>query len=204
VLGWHRLGSQNQPSPATELSSAGAAPQHGFTAARRTTGLAAIAVAPELIKAKTFTIDDEAVVLGPDGSSRFEEFSRQQAARTAILYAFDSLEHDDEDLRNLPFPDRKAALARLLRNTEAGILLNEHIVEDGLTVFAHACRFGAKGMPSKRIDSSCRSGPCRVRIKVHTPPSIAVQRERSEMLNRRRRASHLRPGAKTCSLGLRS
>jgi hypothetical protein len=33
------------------------------------------------------------------------------------------IEHDGEDLRNLPFLDRKAALAWLLRDAEAGILL---------------------------------------------------------------------------------
>jgi hypothetical protein len=47
---------------------------------------------------------------------------------------------------------RRAALARLLRETEAGILLNEHIAEDGPTVFAHACRLGAEGIVSKRVD----------------------------------------------------
>ena len=31
--------------------------------------------------------------------------------------------------RNLPFLDRKNTLARLLRNTDAGILFNEHIAE---------------------------------------------------------------------------
>jgi DNA ligase 1 len=35
-----------------------------------TVRLAAIAAAAELIKAKSFTIDGEAVVLGPDGLSR--------------------------------------------------------------------------------------------------------------------------------------
>jgi ATP-dependent DNA ligase len=45
-------------------------------------------------------------VLGPDGLSRFEELSRREAARTAILYAFDLIEHDGEDLRSLPFLDR--------------------------------------------------------------------------------------------------
>jgi ATP-dependent DNA ligase len=39
-----------------------------------TARLAAIAAAAELIKAKSFTIDREAVVLGPDDLSRFEEF----------------------------------------------------------------------------------------------------------------------------------
>jgi bifunctional non-homologous end joining protein LigD len=127
-----------------------------------TVRLAAIAAAAELIKAKSFTIDGEAVVLGPDGLSRFEELSGRAAARTAILYAFDLMEHDGEDLRNLPVLDRKAALGRLLRRTKAGILLNEHIAEDGATVFAHACRLGAEGIVSKRIDSPYRSGPCRV------------------------------------------
>jgi hypothetical protein len=91
-----------------------------------------------VIKAKSFTIDGEAVVLGPDGLSRFEELSRREAARTAILYAFDLIEYDGEDLRNHPFLDSKAALARLLCDAKAGILLNEHIVEHGPIVFAHA------------------------------------------------------------------
>jgi bifunctional non-homologous end joining protein LigD len=110
-----------------------------------TVRLASIAAAAERIKAKSFTIDGEAVVLGPDGLSRFEELSRREAARTATLYAFDLIEHDGEDLRNLPFLDRKAALVRLLRDTKAGILFNEHIAEDGATVFAHACRLWGGG-----------------------------------------------------------
>jgi ATP-dependent DNA ligase len=58
------------------------------------------------VKAKSFTIDGEAVVLGPDGLSR--ELSCREAARTAILCAFDLIEQDGEDLRNLRVPDRKA------------------------------------------------------------------------------------------------
>jgi hypothetical protein len=37
---------------------------------------------------------------------------------------------------------------------------------------------------SKKVDSTYRSGPCRVWIKVRNPVNIAVQRERSEMWNR--------------------
>jgi hypothetical protein len=93
-------------------------------------------------------------VLGPDGLSWFEELSRREAADTAILYALDLIEHDGEDVRDRPFLDRKAALSRLLRDTEAGILFNEHIVEDGLVVFAHACKRGAEGMVFKRVDGT--------------------------------------------------
>jgi bifunctional non-homologous end joining protein LigD len=128
-------------------------------------------------------------VLGPDGLSRFEELSRREGARTAILYAFDLIEHHGEDTRNLPFLDRKNALARLLHNTRAGILFNEHIADDGPVVFAHACRLGAEGIVSKKVDSAYQSGPCRVWIKVRNPASIAVQRERSEIWNRRPRGS---------------
>jgi bifunctional non-homologous end joining protein LigD len=81
-------------------------------------------------------------------------------------------------MRNRRFLDRKAALARLLRNSKAGI------TEDGPTVFAHACRLGAEGIVSKKVDGTYRSGPCRVWIKVRNPASIAVQRERSEKWNR--------------------
>ena len=146
--------------------------------------LPAIAAAAERIKAKSFTIDGEAVVLGPDGLSRFDDLRRRDAAHKAILYAFDLVEHDAEDLRDRPFLDRKAALARLLRGVEAGILLNEHVAEDGPTVFEHACQLGAEGIVSKRVDGTYRSGPCPGWIKVRNPASIAVQRERSENWNR--------------------
>ena len=67
-------------------------------------------------KAKSFTIDGEAVVLGPDGLSRFAELRRREGARTAVLYAFDLIDHDGEDLRDRPFLDRKAARARPLHD----------------------------------------------------------------------------------------
>jgi ATP-dependent DNA ligase len=44
------------------------------------------------------------------------------AAQTAILYAFDLIEHDGENLRDRPLLERKAALARLLRSLRTGIL----------------------------------------------------------------------------------
>jgi hypothetical protein len=48
-------------------------------------------------------------------------------------------------MHNRPFLDRKNALARLLRNTESGILFDEHIAKGDPVVFAHACRLGAEG-----------------------------------------------------------
>jgi len=149
-----------------------------------TVRLPAIAAAAGRIKAKSFTIDGEAVVLGPDGLSRFDELRRREAAHSAMLYAFDLIEHEGQDMREHPFLDRKAALARLLRGTDTHILFNEHVAEDGATVFAHACRLGAEGIVSKKVDGTYRSGPCPAWIKVRNPASIAVQRERSKKWNR--------------------
>ncbi len=47
-----------------------------------TVRLPAIAASAERIRAKNFTIDGKAVVLGPDGLSRFDELRRRNAART--------------------------------------------------------------------------------------------------------------------------
>jgi ATP-dependent DNA ligase len=146
--------------------------------------LPAIAAAAARIDAKSFTIDGEAVVLGSNGLSRFDELRRREAAHSASLYAFDLIEHDGRDLRDLSFLDRKVALALLLRGTDTHILFNEHVAGDGPTVFEHACRLGAEGIVSKRIDGTYRSGPCPVWIKVRNAASIAVQRERSERWNR--------------------
>jgi hypothetical protein len=85
----------------------------------------------------------------------FDELRRRDAAHAAILYASTS----SSMTARIAFLDRRAALARLLRNTEAGILLNEHIAEDGPVVFAHACRLGTEGIVSKRVDGVYRSGP---------------------------------------------
>jgi hypothetical protein len=92
-------------------------------------------------------------VLGPDGLSRFEELRRRTAAHAAILYAFDLIEHDGKDLRNLPFLDRKAALARLLRNArQASCLTNtlptkSDVSRDG--ILFKPCSFSDEALPSR-------------------------------------------------------
>jgi ATP-dependent DNA ligase len=49
------------------------------------------------LKAQRFMSDGEAMVIGPDGLSRFEELHRWDSARTALVYVFDLLEHDGND-----------------------------------------------------------------------------------------------------------
>jgi ATP-dependent DNA ligase len=82
-----------------------------------TARLHAIANAAGRVKAKSFTINGNAVVLGPDGLSQFEELSRREATDTAILYAFDLVEHDGEynTGANATLPSERWACPRVIR-----------------------------------------------------------------------------------------
>jgi bifunctional non-homologous end joining protein LigD len=78
-----------------------------------------------------------------------------------MLYAFDLLELDGEDLRALALGERKKRLARLLGARRLGIVLSEHTDDDGATIFRQACTLGLKGLVSKRLTAPYRSGPSR-------------------------------------------
>jgi bifunctional non-homologous end joining protein LigD len=93
-----------------------------------------------------------------------------------ILYAFDLLELNSDDLRALPLEERKAKLAEVLASSADGIELSEHIEADGAIVFRHACRLGCEGIVSKRRDAPYRSGRVRTWIKVKNPASPAMTR----------------------------
>jgi bifunctional non-homologous end joining protein LigD len=77
------------------------------------------------LRAKSFTLDGEAVVCGPDGVAIFDALHRRGAVTEAMLYAFDLLELDGADLRSLPLIDRKERLARLLGGRRLGIVLSD-------------------------------------------------------------------------------
>jgi bifunctional non-homologous end joining protein LigD len=131
------------------------------------------------LRARSFTMDGEAVVCGEDGVAVFDVLHRRHKAGDAILYAFDLLELDGEDFRPLPLAKRKARLARLLARVKAGIALNDHTDEDGATVFRHACKLGLEGIVSKRLTAPYRSGPSRDWLKVKNPDSPAMRRART-------------------------
>jgi hypothetical protein len=57
----------------------------------------AIARAAAKLRAKSFTLDGEAVVCGPDGVAMFDALHRRGTVAEAMLYAFDLLELDGAD-----------------------------------------------------------------------------------------------------------
>ena len=99
-----------------------------------------------------------------------------------MLFASDLIEHDGDDLRDLPLIDRKWRLAKLIGKAKKwrAIQYSEHLTGDGEAVFEHVCRMGLEGIVSKRTDAPYRSGPSKVWVKAKNPASDAVRREREE------------------------
>ena len=132
------------------------------------------------LKANSFYIDGEAVILGDDGAHDFHAL--RSRSREAMLVAFDLLENNGGDLRKLPLLERKRRLFRLIGNAQTwhAIQYGEHLEEDGPAIFEHVCRMGLDVIVSKRMDAPYRSGPSRVWLKSKNPESAAVRREREE------------------------
>jgi bifunctional non-homologous end joining protein LigD len=72
-----------------------------------------IAAAAAKLRARTLTLDGEAVVCDGDGVAVFTALHRRTRASDAFQYAFDLLELDGEDMRARPLGERKTRLARL-------------------------------------------------------------------------------------------
>jgi bifunctional non-homologous end joining protein LigD len=65
----------------------------------------AISGTAAMLRARSFTLDGEAVVSDSDGIAVFDRLHRRQKVTDAMLYAFDLLELNGEDLRSLPLLD---------------------------------------------------------------------------------------------------
>jgi hypothetical protein len=91
----------------------------------------AIVMTAMQLRATSFTLDGEAVVCGPDGVAIFDALHRRGTVSEAMLYVFDLLALEGQDLRALPLGDRKKRLARLLGKRHLGIVLSEQTDEDG-------------------------------------------------------------------------
>ena len=112
-------------------------------------------------------LDGEAVAHCDEGLPDFNALVGRHGCASAVLFAFDLLLLDREDLRPLPLRTRKERLARALKSPPAAV---EHLNgELGPAAFQTACRMGLEGIVSKRADSRYRSGLCRSWVKVKNP-----------------------------------
>jgi bifunctional non-homologous end joining protein LigD len=130
-----------------------------------------IAEAIATLPAKAALIDGELVVEGDDGVSSFsllQQDLKDGRHDRMVLYAFDLLYLDGNDLKPQPLHARKQALARLLSKARKGypLRLSESLTEPGPTLLKHACRMGLEGIVSKLADAAYHSGRGRDWIKT--------------------------------------
>jgi ATP-dependent DNA ligase len=132
------------------------------------------------LQVTSFLIDGEAVCCDDDGVPVFEKLRSRREDRYVFLSTFDLLEINGLDLRREPIEIRKRELAKLLRNPQPGLQLNEPIAEPSDIVFKHACQLGLEGIVSKRLGSRYTSGRSRDWLKFENPNAPAVKREAEE------------------------
>jgi bifunctional non-homologous end joining protein LigD len=150
-------------------------------------------------------IDSELVVESDNGVSSFSDLQADLAAERQdrlVLYAFDLLHLDGQDLRRARLDARRALLKQILENAGPTVRFSESFEEDGAVILKHACRLGLEGVVSKRRDAPYTSGRGKAWIKTkciasdefivagYTPSTVA-RRSIGALVLARRTASGL-------------
>jgi len=120
---------------------------------------------------RTAVLDGEIVALDEHGRSSFQLLQNyQKTGQGRLQFAvFDLLKLDRKDLRKKPLLERKAILADLVKSVP-GIMLSEHVAENGTAFFEAAREQGLEGVIGKDGASPYREGTRSgewVKIKTH-------------------------------------
>jgi bifunctional non-homologous end joining protein LigD len=103
-------------------------------------------------------LDGEIVALEGDRTS-FALLQRPGSVATPVLYAFDVLHLDGEDVRDRPLLERKQLLGRVVKATSNGVVRRvRHVEGDPVALLQEACAEGWEGLIAKRADGLYRSG----------------------------------------------
>lgn len=120
-----------------------------------------IATEAREVPAVSFVIDGEAIVQDENGRSDFQALrpAMDREPHRVVMFAFDLLWLDGQDLRGLPLIERKAMLLELLgeNHPSFGIQYVDHL-SGGAALFAAVDAMGLEGIVSKKASSKYRSG----------------------------------------------
>ena len=101
---------------------------------------------PLTLRCKSAIIDGEAIVQNGDGASDFEALSSalRQRPHSIVLYAFDLLHLDGNDLRQQTLMERRASLKTLLgTDQQSRIQFSDEFHGDGAALFKACAEQGA-------------------------------------------------------------
>jgi bifunctional non-homologous end joining protein LigD len=134
------------------------------------------------LPAENAIIDGEIVCLDAHDVSRFNKLLKRKGA--PVLYAFDLLWLDGEDLRQTTLLNRKSLLATLIQSAGCErILYAQHIEQHGKRFFEQICARDLEGIVAKRKLSIYKDdGTGWLKIKN---PTYSQAEGRHELLTRR-------------------
>jgi bifunctional non-homologous end joining protein LigD len=126
-------------------------------------------------------IDGEVVCLDAKGSSVFLDMRRRKA--NAILYCFDLLWLNNEDLRNLPLVERKLRLRQVIRaSRNRSLLYAGHMEKHGVRLFQAICEQDCEGIVGKYKRGTYTAAPTSW-VKILNP-NYSQKRDRREMFEK--------------------
>jgi bifunctional non-homologous end joining protein LigD len=128
------------------------------------------------LRVESVALDGEVVWLTENGVSDFDTLHSRAKDDWAMHLAFDILELDGTDLRDLPLVERKRRLRTLLRREDNGLQFVEHLDGEGAEIFKAACWLGLEGIVSKRADSAYKAGPSKMWLKTKNRNHPALTR----------------------------
>jgi bifunctional non-homologous end joining protein LigD len=103
-------------------------------------------------------LDGEIVALEGDRTS-FALLQRPGSTATPLLFAFDVLHLDGEDVRDRPLLERKKLLGKVVKATGSGVIRRvRHVEGDPVALLGDACAEGWEGLIAKQADGLYRSG----------------------------------------------
>jgi bifunctional non-homologous end joining protein LigD len=125
-------------------------------------------------------IDGEIVALDEKGRSSFQAlqgFDMGQERPPSVFYAFDLLQLNGKDLRNLPIGGRKAKLENLLKKRPGVIRYSVSFTKDIEELLNKARELGLEGLIGKRSGSLYEAGKrtgAWVKIKLHLEQEFVI------------------------------
>ena len=121
------------------------------------------------LRCRSAIIDGEAIIQDGNGASDFEALSSaiQSRSNGIILYAFDLLHLNGNDLRQQPLVQRRAALQHLVgEDTDSRIQFSEAFGGEGAALFKACAELGLEGIVSKHAMAPYRSGRSKTWLKT--------------------------------------
>ncbi|MDB4969921.1 MAG: ligD [Myxococcales bacterium] len=119
-------------------------------------------------------IDGEIVALDPEGRSRFQLL--QEGDEATVLYAFDLLWLDGQDLRARPLEERRDLLMSVLSNKPPQLRLSERVEGPAAQALARVAKTGLEGLIAKRKGSTYVPTRSRdwLKLKVLKTQEVAI------------------------------